>query len=194
AGRHDPGLRAEARIPNERQQPRREQRRPVPERAASGRGALGNEGLSGRHRRGRRVHRPDLRRAGTRVSRETRPSRARRRGRPVAGARVGGPARRGEVVHEKAGLERAAGGPARQRDETGLTAGRGKEICRMWEIALHDAPREMHSLLAALVVGRLDTREGPTQIVAVTGVSDNLYAVDAARGVLLWKKRFDHTS
>src|ERR1051326_8269332 len=52
----------------------------------------------------------------------------------------------------------------------------------------------MHSLLPALVVGRVDTRDGPKEIVIVTGVSDNLYAIDAQRGVLLWKKRFEHSA
>ncbi|HEX2680865.1 MAG TPA: PQQ-binding-like beta-propeller repeat protein, partial [Candidatus Dormibacteraeota bacterium] len=53
---------------------------------------------------------------------------------------------------------------------------------------------EMHALLPVLVVGRVDTPRGPTQIVVETGVSDNVYAIDADRGVLLWKKRFDHTA
>src|SRR5260370_17277470 len=52
----------------------------------------------------------------------------------------------------------------------------------------------MHSLLPALVAGHVDTQNGPRQIVVVTGVSDNLYAIDADRGVLLWTKRFDHTA
>jgi len=81
-----------------------------------------------------------------------------------------------------------------QRDETVLTTSRAKDIRLLWKITLDNAPREMHSLLPALVVGRVDTREGPTQVVVVTGVSDNLYAIDAGRGVLLWKKRFDHSS
>jgi outer membrane protein assembly factor BamB len=81
-----------------------------------------------------------------------------------------------------------------QRDETVLTPGRAKDIARLWKITLDNAPREMHSLLPALVVGRVDTRQGPTQVVVVTGVSDNLYAIDAGRGVLLWKKRFDHST
>ena len=81
-----------------------------------------------------------------------------------------------------------------QGDETILTTGSAKDIRLLWKITLDNTPREMHSLLPALVVGRVDTRDGPTQIVVVTGVSDNLYAIDAGRGVLLWKRRFDHSS
>jgi outer membrane protein assembly factor BamB len=81
-----------------------------------------------------------------------------------------------------------------QRDETLLTTRSARDIRLLWKITLDNVPREMHSLLPALVVSRVDTRDGPKEIVVVTGVSDNLYAIDAERGVLLWKKRFDHAS
>ena len=79
-----------------------------------------------------------------------------------------------------------------QGAETLLSTRSAKDIRLLWKIMLDNVPREMHSLLPALVVGRVDTREGPKEIVIVTGVSDNLYAIDAGRGVQLWKKRFDH--
>ncbi|HEX4575002.1 MAG TPA: PQQ-binding-like beta-propeller repeat protein [Gemmatimonadales bacterium] len=81
-----------------------------------------------------------------------------------------------------------------QRDEAVLTTQSARDIKLLWKITLDNAPREMHALLPALVVGGVETREGSKQIVVVTGVSDNLYAIDAERGVLLWTKRFDHTS
>ena len=81
-----------------------------------------------------------------------------------------------------------------QRDETMLTTRSAKDIQLLWKLTLDNASREMHSLLPALLVGRVDTRQGPTEVVVVTGVSDNLYAIDAGRGVLLWKKHFDHSS
>src|SRR2546426_4918115 len=81
-----------------------------------------------------------------------------------------------------------------QQEEMTLTTRNARDIKLLWKITLDNVPREMHSLLPALVVGRASTREGPKQIVVVTGVSDNLYAIDAERGVLLWTKRFDHSS
>jgi outer membrane protein assembly factor BamB len=81
-----------------------------------------------------------------------------------------------------------------QLDERLLTLSTAKHLRLLWKLTLDNAPREMHSLLPALVAGRVETREGPKQIVVETGVSDNLYAIDAERGVLLWKKRFDHTA
>jgi len=80
-----------------------------------------------------------------------------------------------------------------QGEEVLLSTRSAKDIRLLWKITLDNAPREMHSLLPALVVARVDTRDGPKEIVIVTGVSDNLYAIDAQRGVLLWKKRFDHS-
>src|SRR2546426_332662 len=81
-----------------------------------------------------------------------------------------------------------------QQEERTVTTRNARDIELLWKITLDNLPREMHSLLPALVVGRASTREGPKQIVVVTGVSDNLYAIDAERGVLLWTKRFDHSS
>ena len=81
-----------------------------------------------------------------------------------------------------------------QQEERTVTTRNARDIELLWKITLNNLPREMHSLLPALVVGRASTREGPKQIVVVTGVSDNLYAIDAERGVLLWTKRFDHSS
>src|SRR5260370_4818655 len=81
-----------------------------------------------------------------------------------------------------------------QRDETILTTRNAKELRLLWKLTLDTPPREMHSLLPALVAGHVDTQNGPRQIVVVTGVSYNLYAIDARRGLLLWTKPFDHTA
>ena len=65
-----------------------------------------------------------------------------------------------------------------QQEERTVTTRNARDIELLWKITLDNLPREMHSLLPALVVGRASTREGPKQIVVVTGVSDNLYAID----------------
>ena len=72
ARRRAEGLRAEGRVPAQRDQ----QRHPDPQRAAAGRPRhrqVGDEGLSGGHRRREPVHRPDLRGARPRISRDARP-------------------------------------------------------------------------------------------------------------------------
>ncbi len=51
----------------------------------------------------------------------------------------------------------------------------------------------MHSLLEPLVIGRLNTKKGPREVVIEAGSSDNVYALDAKTGELLWKHHFDST-
>src|ERR1044071_4933971 len=60
-----------------------------------------------------------------------------------------------------------------QRDEKVLTTANVKDMKLLWKIKLDNQPRQMHSLLPALVVGRVSTSAGPKQIVVVAGVSDN---------------------
>ena len=78
-----------------------------------------------------------------------------------------------------------------QRDERIITAANAKDMKLLWKIKLDNQARELHNLLPALVVGRVTTAGGPKQIVIVTGVSDNIYAIDADKGELLWKHHFE---
>src|SRR5207245_11402967 len=55
-----------------------------------------------------------------------------------------------------------------QQEERTVTTRNARDIELLWKITLDNLPREMHSLLPALVVGRASTREGPKQIVVVT--------------------------
>src|SRR5919201_2214160 len=69
-----------------------------------------------------------------------------------------------------------------QKEEKILTTANVKDIKLLWKIKLDNQPRQMHSLLPALIVGRVATSSGPKQVVIVTGVSDNIYAIDSDRG------------
>ena len=80
-----------------------------------------------------------------------------------------------------------------QRDETTLTKENIGGLTLLWKIKLDNEPRQMHSLLEPLVIGRVTTRTGPKELVIQAGVSDNLYAIDARKGELVWKKRFEST-
>src|SRR6266404_9028957 len=50
----------------------------------------------------------------------------------------------------------------------------------------------MQSLLPVLVIGQVNTANGPRQIALETGISDNIYALDADKGEILWKKHFEY--
>ncbi len=78
-----------------------------------------------------------------------------------------------------------------QQDETALSTTSVKTMKLLWKIKLVNEARQMHSLLPVLIAGRVETGKGPKQIVIVTGVSDNIYAIDAENGELLWQKHFE---
>lgn len=80
-----------------------------------------------------------------------------------------------------------------QKEETRLTKENVRNLKLLWKIKLDNEPRQMHSLLEPLVIGRATTSKGPKQLVIQAGVSDNLYAIDADTGELVWKKRFEST-
>ncbi|HKX29601.1 MAG TPA: PQQ-binding-like beta-propeller repeat protein [Blastocatellia bacterium] len=80
-----------------------------------------------------------------------------------------------------------------QQNEKILTTANVKGLKLLWKLKLDNEPRQMHSLLPALVVGRVSTSGGDRQVVIVTGVSDNIFAIDADKGELLWKKHFENT-
>jgi outer membrane protein assembly factor BamB len=61
----------------------------------------------------------------------------------------------------------------------------------LWKMKLDTAPRVNYNLLAPLIVGKVKTASGDKQIVVVGGVSDDLFAIDADTGTLLWTKHFD---
>lgn len=79
-----------------------------------------------------------------------------------------------------------------QRDETIFTLDNVSETKLLWKIKLDNEPRQMHSLFPPLIAERVETADGPRQIALVAGVSDNLFAIDADTGKLLWSKHFDN--
>jgi outer membrane protein assembly factor BamB len=78
-----------------------------------------------------------------------------------------------------------------QKDETILTRANVKDMRLLWTTKLDNQPRQMHSLLEPLVIGRVTTKSGPKEMVIQAGVSDNVYAIDAKTGELLWKRHFE---
>src|SRR5262244_2350956 len=81
-----------------------------------------------------------------------------------------------------------------QKDEKLLTTENVKNMKLLWKLKTDNVPREMHSMLPTLVIGRVNTASGPREVAVATGVSDNIYAIDAEKGTLLWKKHFDYTA
>ena len=78
-----------------------------------------------------------------------------------------------------------------QKDETIFTLENVHQTKLLWKIKLDNEPRQMHALLPALIAEGVKTAGGSKEIVLVAGVSDNLFAIDAENGALLWSKQFD---
>ena len=87
-----------------------------------------------------------------------------------------------------------------QKDETILSKGNAGKLQLLWKLKLDNVPREMHSLFPPLIIGQVNTASGgqvntsggPKQIALEAGVSDNLYAIDADKGEILWNRHFEY--
>lgn len=77
-----------------------------------------------------------------------------------------------------------------QKDEKILGVDTVKGMKLLWKTKLENETRQMHSLLPVVIAGRVTTSAGPKEIVLETGVSDNLFAIDAETGKTIWKKHF----
>ncbi len=77
-----------------------------------------------------------------------------------------------------------------QKNEKILSTSTVKNMKMLWKTKLDNEPRQMHNLLPVLIAGSVATEKGNKQIVLATGVTDNLYAMDADNGEIIWKHRF----
>lgn len=80
-----------------------------------------------------------------------------------------------------------------QKDEKILTKANVKGMQLLWKTKLDNKPREMHNLLEPLIIGEVATNKGPRELVIQAGVSDNVYALDAKTGEIVWHRHFDST-
>jgi outer membrane protein assembly factor BamB len=80
-----------------------------------------------------------------------------------------------------------------QKDETILQKTNVGNLQLLWKTKLDSQPRQMHSLLEPLIIGEVATPSGKKQLVIQAGVSDNVYALDAKNGDLVWKRHFEST-
>lgn len=78
-----------------------------------------------------------------------------------------------------------------QKDEKIFTQANVKDMTLHWKIKLNNQTRAMHSLLEPLVIGSVNTASGPKSLVIQVGVSDNVFAIDAEKGTLVWTRHFD---
>ncbi|MBZ5606755.1 MAG: PQQ-binding-like beta-propeller repeat protein [Acidobacteriia bacterium] len=65
-----------------------------------------------------------------------------------------------------------------------------KDLALLWKAKLDNEARELTSLTAPVAAEWVVTPRGMKEIVVVGGASDNLFAMDASSGEILWKKTF----
>src|SRR3984957_15406800 len=75
--------------------------------------------------------------------------------------------------------------------ETDLNRDNAKSITLLWKAHLDNQPRELNSLTAPVNVEWVTTDKGMAEIVIVGGASDNLFALEANTGKLIWKQSFE---
>ncbi|HLJ17901.1 MAG TPA: PQQ-binding-like beta-propeller repeat protein [Bryobacteraceae bacterium] len=76
-------------------------------------------------------------------------------------------------------------------NETILNKENVKGLKLAWSLKLDNVPLELNSLTVPVVDEKVITPHGFKDLVIVGGSSDNLYAIDADTGKLVWKKTFE---
>ena len=79
-------------------------------------------------------------------------------------------------------------------DEHILTKDNIKNLKLLWKTQTGNDPRALHSLITPLVVSSVPMAGGAKEVVYVEGVSDNLYAIDASNGKILWSRHFTYAA
>ncbi|MGH9666337.1 MAG: PQQ-binding-like beta-propeller repeat protein [Bryobacteraceae bacterium] len=80
------------------------------------------------------------------------------------------------------------------RNENILTKDNVRDLKLAWSLKLDNVPLELNSLTVPLIDEKVITPHGFKDMVLVGGSSDNLYAIDADSGKLVWKKQFESTA
>ncbi len=78
-----------------------------------------------------------------------------------------------------------------QRRGKSINAGNAGELKLLWKLTLDNQSKGLNSLTAPTMLGPIVTHRGIKELVFVGGSSNNLYAVDADRGRLFWKRHVD---
>jgi outer membrane protein assembly factor BamB len=81
-----------------------------------------------------------------------------------------------------------------QKNERKINKDSVKDFQLLWKLKLPNETKAMYSLFEPLIIGNLITNRGFKEMAFVAGSSDNLFAVDADLGRVLWQRHFEHGS
>ena len=77
-----------------------------------------------------------------------------------------------------------------QKSETKLGAQTLANAKLLWKLKLENNQKALHALQQPLILGQLITPHGFKELAVVGGSDDNIFAIDADLGRLLWKRHF----
>jgi outer membrane protein assembly factor BamB len=81
-----------------------------------------------------------------------------------------------------------------QRNETKITVDNAKNIRLLWKLKTDNKPMGMQSFREPLIVAGVNTTGGVKTLAILAGSSDEVYAVDAVSGALVWQKQLKWAS
>ncbi len=83
------------------------------------------------------------------------------------------------------------------RGETKLTRENVGQLQLLWKYQTDAAPNNVNrysTMTDPLVVADVPTRDGPRKIVFIATAENNVYAIDADKGTLIWKRSYPNTA
>jgi outer membrane protein assembly factor BamB len=81
-----------------------------------------------------------------------------------------------------------------QRNETRITVDNAKNIRLLWKLKTDNKPMGMQSFREPLIVAGMHTAAGVKTLAVLAASSDDVYAVDADTGLLVWQKHLKWSS
>ena len=78
------------------------------------------------------------------------------------------------------------------KDEKVFTLANVGSTKLLWRVQLNSTSRSMHNLFPPLIAENVMTPQGALEVGLVAGVSDDLFAINAANGQVLWRRRFEN--
>lgn len=81
-----------------------------------------------------------------------------------------------------------------QKVESTITTENVKDFKLLWKLQFENEQKALHSILEPIILGRVITNRGFKEMAIVAGSSDNIWAVDADLGRILWHKHFSYSS
>jgi outer membrane protein assembly factor BamB len=81
-----------------------------------------------------------------------------------------------------------------QRNETRITTDNAKDIRLLWKLKTDNKPMGMQSFREPLMLSGVETAGGVKTLAILAGSSNDVYAVDADRGAMIWQKHLKWSS